>query len=243
MSARPSTTDPAPDEPLDTTSDAAFDADGDGPVGGDRGQRRVSWSAALLIALLAAVVVGMAGTGIGWKLAQPTAVARDSVDAGYLQDMLLVLDQTAAITSEYTTRATNPELVKWARQEAIISQRLIGEHEARLADLGYTREDRPALSRGWMSSDMACVVQPGIAGDTELARWRRAVGTEADGRFVALLIPLKQQSAPMADVAAKRAQRPAVRDLAGRMARDQAASAQDLGASRTRLALPDYIGM
>lgn len=74
---------------------------------------------------------------------------------------------------------------------------------------------------------------PGLASDAELKALREAEGAKADALFMALMQDHDRGGVSMAAAAAEQASNPWVRELANRMARNQAIEINEMQAART----------
>ena len=162
-----------------------------------------------------------------------------SVDVGFLQDMITHHEQALALSVSEIQNGTTPEARLFAKE--ILQQQSweIGMMQRQLEQWDARREDRPATAMEWMGMPVAADEMPGLASDDELRALRQADGAAADALFLALMQDHHRGGVAMAEAAAAQASDPWVRDLAARMARNQAIEINEMDAARRRAGLPD----
>jgi uncharacterized protein (DUF305 family) len=166
-------------------------------------RRPVPWGPiGLVVALL--FLAGAIGFLVG---AQESDVPTSAVDEGFLLDMSEHHDQAVTMALYELDNGVDPDARHFAT-EVLITQR---------PDLD---PDRPAM--GWMGMDTTAATMPGMASEAELEQLRTSEGLEADELFLTLMQAHHAGGLHMSEDAAQRAEDPAVRELADRIARLQA---------------------
>jgi uncharacterized protein (DUF305 family) len=188
---------------------------------------RPRWLVGLLVALLAVALVGTGGavavlTGVGL----PYRPADDSIDAGFVRDMITHHDQAVQIAQVARDHSTDPAVRLLAFD--IETQQLgqIGQMRGWLQTWELSEQtDRPRMA--WMgdqapthqhdeaSADGAFM--PGMATTTELTKLRSLSGKALDVLFLQLMIRHHQGGLPMARYAADNARVDYVQELAGKV--------------------------
>lgn len=166
-----------------------------------------------------------------------------SADVGFLQDMLDHHEQALTLSVWELQNGTTPTAQTFAREVLQQQSWEMGQMQRQLDEWGYARQDRSEMAMEWMGMATAPGEMPGLASDAELKALREAEGAEADALFMALLEDHHRGGVSMAAAAAEQATDSWVRELAGRMARNQAIEVNEMQAARTRADLdPDPDG-
>ena len=193
----------------------------------------LQWVSLVLTLLILAAALGyFAGT----RGDDPPA--RDSVEVGFLYDMLIHHEQGQRLATAELIRGMEPAVETFAREVLLFQSYEIGLMEQKLAGWGYGRDDRPAKAMGWMGMATSVAAMPGMASVAELETLERARGRDADALFVPLMQDHHRGAVHMASYAAERADDPFVRKLAGLIARNQRIEVRELEAVRERTGLP-----
>lgn len=164
-----------------------------------------------------------------------------SADVGFLQDMITHHEQALTLSLSQVENGTATSGGARIFAKEILQQQSweIGLMQRQLGIWGYRREDRPAMVMEWMGMATPADEMPGLASDAELAALREASGEQADALFIALMQDHHRGGVAMAEAAAERASDPWVRELAERMARNQAIEINEMEAARGRTGLPE----
>ena len=162
-----------------------------------------------------------------------------SADVGFLQDMISHHEQALALSTSELDIGETPAVRLFAQE--ILQQQSweIGLMQRQLEQWDQRRENRPPDAMAWMGMEMPVEDMPGLASDEEVRALRDAEGTAADALFVALMADHHRGGIDMAAAAAERVSDPWVRDLAERMARNQAIEIEEMEAARRRTGLTD----
>lgn len=147
--------------------------------------------------------------------------AEDSVDVGFMRDMISHHEQAIQLGLLGVANAQDPDVVQFAQETIIAQQWEIGYMTALLEDWGYDTGSIERDAMAWMGMPGAVADMPGMATDDEMAALRSAEGAQADELFLQLMARHHAGGQHMTDEAAERAGDPRVRELAARMARNQ----------------------
>ncbi len=147
--------------------------------------------------------------------------AEDSVDVGFMRDMISHHEQAIQLGLLGVANAQDPDVVQFAQETVIAQQWEIGYMTALLEDWGHDTGSTDRDAMAWMGMPGAVGDMPGMATDEEIGALRSAQGAEADALFLQLMARHHAGGQHMTDEAAERAGDPRVRELAARMARNQ----------------------
>jgi uncharacterized protein (DUF305 family) len=183
-------------------------------------RRPVPWGPiGLVVALL--FLAGAIGFLVG---AQESDVPTSAVDEGFLLDMSEHHDQAVTMALYELDNGVDPDARHFATEVLITQRQELGQMARMLAERDVTRPDldpdRPAM--GWMGMDTTVATMPGMASEAELEQLRTSEGLEADELFLTLMQAHHAGGLHMSEDAAQRAEDPAVREMADRIARLQA---------------------
>jgi uncharacterized protein (DUF305 family) len=185
-----------------------------------------TWMHAIVIALLAAFVAG----AIGYVLGQGRPPSEDSVDVGFLRDMIDHHEQAVAM-ARITTRAEgiDPSTRSSAEEVMLLQQREVGLMDAQLDAWGRIRGDLDRTAMQWMDMGTSVADMPGMQTDEALDELAAASGREADRLFFTMMREHHIGGVHMAEYAAEHAGSSRVRELASRMARFQTTEVVEYG--------------
>jgi uncharacterized protein (DUF305 family) len=238
--------------PASTDADAAADANTDladevSDVGGnghdDAGDddwegeptpSGLSWGQALVFAAATAFL----GFAVAFFLHRDQSPGADSVDVGFVQDMISHHEQALALSQYELANGSDPTVKSFAREVLIAQSMEIGSMD-RLLDQWHTGRGSPSReAMAWM--DMATPVDqmPGMATDDQVRALREATGAEADALFLELMAAHHVGGIHMAEYAAEHASTGKARLLAAGMAYNQAIEVNEYASTAERLGLP-----
>jgi uncharacterized protein (DUF305 family) len=210
------------DGPAADTADTAGDAHSGG------------WAPWRIVVLVAVVAITSAVVAAAWS-GRDSAASADSVDVGFLADMTLHHEQAVQLGLLGVDRGTDHDVNHFA-QEAIVAQRWeLGYMAALLEEAGAEPSGSDSTVMSWMGMPTAAANMPGMASDAQMKAFADMSGTEADLEFLELMSEHHRGGLHMADYAAANADDPRVRDLAARMAKNQAAELREYAAVEARL--------
>ena len=197
-----------------------------------------------VVATLLAVVF-LVGS-VGYFLAtRDTRPAPDSVDVGFLQDMITHHQQALEMANIELVSGAEPDVEVFAREILRAQAFEIGLMTRKLHEWGYGQAD-DATAMEWMGMPTPLSAMPGIASDEEMDALARSEGPLADALFVRLMQDHHRGGVHMAEYAAANAQDPFVKQLAEGFARNQRIEIEELEAARLRANLdpapPGYEG-
>ncbi len=189
--------------------------------GSDReGDAARGWSTPKVVGLLAAVVFVAVLLALALQSrfdGQPA----DSVDVGFLQDMIAHHEQAIQLGLLGVHNAADDDVAHFAQESIVAQQWEIGYMTALLEDWGHGTGDTDRDTMAWMDMSSSVETMPGMATAEEMAAFRTASGAEADEMFLELMSRHHRGGIHMAEEAAEQAGDDRVRALAERMAFNQ----------------------
>lgn len=191
------------------------------------------WTA-LVLALL--FLAGATGYFLGTR--DTGAPSADSVDVGFLQDMISHHEQAIQMANIEIASGAEQGIQVFAREIVLFQSYEIGLMDRQLAQWGYDRANRPATAMAWMHMPLPVEEMPGLATEQEMDRLQDATSRDVDALFVPLMQDHHRGGVHMAAYAAEHASDPFVRELAARMARNQRIEVGELAGARDRAGLP-----
>ncbi len=214
---------------------AAENGDGD-DASGDNARaeadlaRRLGWAKQ---AILAAALL-FVGIAIGMVVARDRPPGEGSVDVGFLQDMLTHHDQALGVATLVVANGEDPTVRSYAREILVFQGYEIGMMSQMLDDWGYSRGDRSDRAMAWMDMPVPVEQMPGLLTDEQLDQLRDADGGELDALFLDLMADHHRGGLHMAEYAYGHAGDADVRELAARIARNQAGEINEYRAVAAR---------
>ena len=197
------------------TEDVSPEGDGgDGP--GDRGG--LSWFQVAVVG----VALAFLGFAAGFVATRDRPPGADSVDVGFLQDMLTHHDQALGVARLTLAYGEDPTVRGYAADVLTFQSYETGVMTQKLADWGHTRDDRSDEAMAWMDMGVPVSSMPGLISEDDMDRIEAARGRELDALFLEKMAEHHRGGLHMAQVAADRAQDDDVAALARRMERNQA---------------------
>ena len=173
-------------------------------------------AAALALAFLA----GAVGYVIGTRTSD-SAPGRDSVEVGFLYDMIHHHEQALEMSSLDLTNGTEPRVLHFAKEITQQQSFEIGVMQQILRDWGHDPDDPPKQSMAWTGEPVAHHEMQGMASAAEIDALADSQGRAADELFLRLMIAHHRGGAQMAAFASERSDDAQVKDLATRMSRIQ----------------------
>jgi uncharacterized protein (DUF305 family) len=233
------------DEPADveTAGEASDRPEGDVDDGEPEGADDADTEAVAGLSWPRVAVLGAALMFLGFALA--VFVTRDrppgetSVDVGFVQDMVSHHEQAIELSLMESADGSDPTVRSFASEVLIFQSRELGVMDQMLHEWGLSRTDRSDQAMAWM--DMAPVPvaeMPGMIPDDRVDEMRQAQGSEADALWLELMAQHHAGGLHMAQYAAENAADHDVRELAARMARNQAMEINEYAMTAERLGLP-----
>lgn len=194
------------------------------------------WTLAAAVLFLAGAVGYFAGSRTASGTERPPGAG--SVEVGFLQDML-GHHQQAIEMSNLELQGPPVEAIRPFATEILYQQGYeIGVMERTLRAWGHQPSAAGGGAMGWMGREVAVDEMPGMASEVEMAALAAADPPVRSALFVRLMQDHHRGGVHMAEAAAAMARDPFVRDLAGRMARNQRIEIAELDAALLRAGLP-----
>lgn len=189
------------------------------------------------VAVLGAALAFL-GFAVGLFVSRDRYPREDSVAVGFYQDMLVHHDQALEMATLAVTKAENLVVRSFAREVLTFQSRENGIMETALHEWGYGRADRSDTAMAWMGMPVPLGEMPGLASEEEMDRLQDAQGAEVDALFLQLMATHHASGIHMAEYAAAEAEEHDVRELAARMAYNQAVEINEYSITAERLGLP-----
>jgi uncharacterized protein (DUF305 family) len=202
------------------TPDAA--ADPEGPDGDERVwfAGTEGWSTAKVAGLVLAVaLVAVMMTAV--VVDRRSGQAADSVDVGFLQDMVHHHEQAIQLGLIGADTTTDHTVRHFAIETLVSQQWELGYMTALLEEWGHGTGDLDRDAMAWMGMPTELDRMPGMIPEERMRAFRDLTGPAADREFLRLMTEHHEGGLHMAADAAERASDPRVRDLAARMADKQ----------------------
>lgn len=177
------------------------------------------------------------GGAVGWFVAQDRPPGPGSVDAGFYLDMIVHHEQGVQMALIELSNGEDPVVRGFAQEIVIFQQYEIGRMDEQLREWGLSRADREAEAMAWMDAPVPHAAMPGLATDEQIDALQTAEGEAADALFLELMAEHHRGGVHMATYAAEHADSAAVRELAARMARNQAIEVNEFAQTAERLGL------
>jgi uncharacterized protein (DUF305 family) len=172
-------------------------------------------------AVLAAILLGMAGYLVGASRPVPRTPRDGTVDVGFLRDMIVHHAQAVTLAMIVDERATVPAVREMADEIATGQQREAGVMAGWLQQWGLP-DSTTAAPMAWMAHPPAAAPDadppmPGMATRRDVARLAVTRGRQADLLFCRLMLPHHLSALHMIDDVIARGTRPDVIALATQM--------------------------
>jgi uncharacterized protein (DUF305 family) len=211
-----------------TTTDPGLEHDsGNGVVGpgDDRGGGDdegyvvgLSWGRALVLAAALAFL----GFAVGVFVSRDQPPGEGSVDVGFYRDMTVHHEQALSLATLELANGENAIVRSYAREVLTFQSYEVGVMRQTLSDWDRSPEQRSGEVMAWMDTHAATDQMPGYVTDDQIDALNEARGQEADSLFLDLMAEHHRGGLHMAEYAAEHAGDDGVRELAARMARNQA---------------------
>jgi uncharacterized protein (DUF305 family) len=173
------------------------------------------------VAVLGAALAFL-GFAVGLLVTRDRPPGEDSVDVGFLQDMITHHDQALGVATLTVANGEDPTVRSLAREVITFQSYEIGTMTQMLRGWGQSREDRSDEAMAWMDMPVPVEAMPGLLTDEQLDRIGAARGTDLDRLFLDLMAEHHRGGLHMAHEAAALAHDDDVADLAARIERNQA---------------------
>lgn len=149
------------------------------------------WGRPAVLVAVTALLMLVAGFAVGW-VAGGSSPGDDSVEAGFARDMQTHHQQAIDMAMYEWQNGSDPALVSIAYDIATSQSAEVGMYRSWLREWGVRMSTGEQMS--WAGGEHehdaeTTGLMPGMATDEELAEFKTLTGTEADIRFVELMIP------------------------------------------------------
>lgn len=231
-------TDVPEDEAVDDDADERGEDDAPGEAGGDDpdagAPAGMSWPRVAVLGTALAFLE----FAVALYLTHDQPPGADSVDEGFYQDMISHHEQALELSSLALTNADDPTARSFAAEVLTFQSMEIGMMERTLNEWGTSRRNRSETVMAWMGMPTPVESMPGMATEEQMAEMRAARGAEADALFLELMAAHHVGGVHMAEFAESEADDESVRELAARMAYNQAVEINEYAMTAERLGLP-----
>jgi uncharacterized protein (DUF305 family) len=198
--------------------------DDEGPVGG------LSWGR--VVVLVAAVA--FLGFAVGMFVSRDRPPGEGSVDVGFYRDMIAHHEQALSLATLHLANGENATVRSYAREVLTFQSYEIGVMLQTLSDWGYSSE-QSGEAMVWMDMPEAADQMPGYLSADQIDAMNDARGREADSMFLDLMAEHHRGGLHMAEYAAGHADDSGVREMAARMAHNQAQEINEYRETARRL--------
>jgi uncharacterized protein (DUF305 family) len=178
----------------------------------------LSWGKALVLAAALAFL----GFAFGVFVSRDTSPGGGSVDVGFYRDMVTHHQQALSLATLELAHGENSTARSYAREVLTFQSYEVGVMQETLRNWGYSPSDRPSEAMGWMGMPGPVESMPGWVTEEQIDQMSQARGAEADALFLDLLAEHHRGGLHMAEYASREADDGGVRELATRMAHNQA---------------------
>ncbi len=178
----------------------------------------LSWLRVAVVAL----AVAFLGFAVGVVATQDRSPAADSVDVGFVQDMLTHHDQAIQMARVVLAYGEDPVVNSYAQDVLADQSYETGVMTTMLGEWDTTRDDRSDQAMAWMGMAVPVAQMPGLLTDDQMAELKAARGRDLDRLFLERMAEHHRGGIHMAEAAADTADSADVRELAERMAHNQA---------------------
>jgi uncharacterized protein (DUF305 family) len=199
--------------------------DDGGPVGG------LSWGRALVLAAALAFL----GFAVGVFVSRDQPPGEGSVDVGFYRDMIAHHEQALSLATLQLANGENAVVRSYAREVLTFQSYEVGVMRQTLNDWDVASEQQSGEIMAWMDMPVATDRMPGYLTDDQVDELEQARGREADSLFLELMAEHHRGGLHMAEYAAEHASDDGVREMAARMARNQAQEINEYAGTARRL--------
>jgi uncharacterized protein (DUF305 family) len=192
--------------------DEGGDGDGDGDyVGG------LSWGRALVLAAALAFL----GFAVGVFVSRDQPPGDGSAEVGFYRDMVAHHEQALSLATLELAHGEDATVRSYAREVLTFQSYEIGVMRQTLDEWSVSPE-QPDVAMAWMDMPVPADQMPGYVSDDQIDEMNEARGAAADSLFLDLMAEHHRGGLHMAESAADEAGDTGVRELAARMAHNQA---------------------
>ena len=218
------------DQRFEAVADPSLDADN------ASGLEQSSWITPARVVVLGLALMFLASV-VGYRIGLPNRPGAGSADVGFLQDMIIHHQQAVTMSFRTAETATDAVVRSFAKEIIALQEYEIGLMDAWLGRWGHPRESSGSTSMGWAGRAHPKAFMPGMATDQELAALDAATGLDLDDRFLRMMIGHHGGGVAMAEAYLERGHDGKVRELAGRILKNQRTEISEMNFARRRLGL------
>jgi uncharacterized protein (DUF305 family) len=195
---------------------------------------RPQWTVMVVALLFLAASIGYV---FGTMRSRDASPGPDSVDVGFLQDMITHHEQALSMSNLELIHGAERGVQVFAREILQQQSYEIGQMDLQLERWRYSRQGRPSTAMAWMGAAVPIADMPGLASDDEMRLLGERSGRDADALFVPLMQDHHRGGIHMAEYAAEHASTKFVREIAARMAKAQRLEISEMDRAQTNLGL------
>jgi uncharacterized protein (DUF305 family) len=199
--------------------------DDEGYVGG------LSWGRALVLAAALAFL----GFAVGVFVSRDQPPGEGSVDVGFYRDMTAHHEQALSLATLELANGENATVRSYAREVLTFQSYEVGVMRQTLSEWDQSFEQQSGEVMTWMDMPVAVDRMPGYLTDDQIDQLNEARGSAADSLFLELMAEHHRGGLHMAEYAADHAGDGGVRQMAARMAHNQAQEINEYRATASRL--------
>jgi uncharacterized protein (DUF305 family) len=233
--ASTTTTDPGTEPGLEHDTGNGIAGPGDeGGEGGDDDEGYVgglSWGRALVLAAALAFL----GFAVGVFVSRDDPPSESSVDVGFYRDMVAHHEQALSLATLELANGENATVRSYAREVLTFQSYEVGVMRQTLANWDLAPEQQSDVAMAWMDMPVAIDQMPGYVSDEQMDELNQARGEAADSLFLELMAEHHRGGLHMAEYAAEHAGDEGVRQMAARMAHNQAQEINEYRSTARRL--------
>jgi uncharacterized protein (DUF305 family) len=178
----------------------------------------LSWGRALVLAAALAFL----GFAVGVFVSRDQPPGEGSVDVGFYRDMTAHHEQALSLATLELANGEDATVRSYAREVLTFQSYEIGVMRQTLSDWDYPADQQSSEAMAWMDMPVAVDQMPGYLTDDQIDSLNEARGRAADSLFLELMAEHHRGGLHMAEYAAEHAGDDGVRELAARMAHNQA---------------------
>lgn len=194
------------------------------------------WTTAKVVVLVVttSLVAAVLSLAVSSRFGAP---GEDSVDVGFLQDMIHHHEQAVQLGAIGNANSVDADVSHFALEAIITQQWEIGYMESILEEWGYGTGELDRDSMAWMSMPTSLDNMPGMASDDEMREYRVTTGPESDAQFLRLMTEHHRGGVHMAKYARDHGSDERVVQLASRMVQNQSAEMREYASKARQLGI------
>jgi uncharacterized protein (DUF305 family) len=194
--------------------------------------RRLGWAKVVILG----AALTFLGFAIGMVATRDRPPGEGSVDVGFYQDMVTHHEQALGVATLVVANGESSTVRSYASEILTFQGFETGVMTQALDDWGYSPTERSDEAMAWMGMGMPVEQMSGLLTDEQMDQLRDAEGADLDALFLDLVAEHHRGGLHMATYAAGNAGDSDVRELAARIARNQAKEINEYRMIAERLA-------